>query len=255
MDTSGGTTSHLVYQDTSYRHWHAAFTGTWSTPDAIGGSATPYYGPFAATIAANGANASAAFFDGSNNNLVTTTDLTGGAWGARNGATGTTPSIVGNGQGIVIPTAIVTLSGGGPSQMLAYVDQNQAIQFVTRTGTTWSSPTAITNCYAGDPVALAPLPGGGAILAFRGIDSPSTRYLYWTVYSGGSWSAVAPFASPNAAIDASPAVAHGIPGDLAEIAYISSGVAYHARLIGSSWSSPVAVGGSGLSAVAIASAP
>ncbi len=79
--------------------------------------------------------------------------------------------------------------------------------------------------------------------------------LYWSVYSGSSWSTVAAFATPNVAVDTSPAVTHGINGDVAEIAYVSGGVAYHAKLSGSTWSTPVMVGGAGLVGVAIASAP
>src|SRR6202041_530049 len=40
-------------------------------------------------------------------------------------------------------------------------------------------------------LALLPLPAGGAFLVFEGPDSN----FYWTQYSGGAWSAVAPVAS------------------------------------------------------------
>jgi hypothetical protein len=75
------------------------------------------------------------------------------------------------------------------------------------------------------------------------------------VYSGGAWSTVAAFSSPNVAIDTSPAVTHGVGGDVAEIAYVTGGQAYSASLVGSTWSAPVSVGGSGLLGVAIASTP
>jgi hypothetical protein len=125
------------------------------------------------------------------------------------------------------------------------------IMFMTRTGGAWSSPAAIVNCLTNERVALAPLPGGGAILAFRGTDTN----LYWSVYSGGAWSPVAPIASPNVSADAPPAVTHGMAGYTAELAYVSGGAAYHARLTGSAWSAPTLVGGSGLNGVAIAAAP
>jgi len=130
--------------------------------------------------------------------------------------------------------------------------QGLSIGYVTRTGGVWSSPSYLLNCLTNDRVALAPLPNGGAIVAFRGQD----KYLYWLVYSGGTWSAVAPFATPtNVSADGSPAVTHGIGGVVAEMAYVTGGTVYHARLTGSTWSAPVTVGGASVAGVAIASAP
>ena len=242
------------------KYEYAAFTGSWSSPQAIGQSGTQYYGPFAATIAATSAGATVSYFDGAANpvNTVTTSDLASSAWtvGATS-SSATTPNIVGNGSNDVIPTAIVTLSGG-TNQLLVYVDHNAAINFMTRTGVvTWPAPAVIAGCYTDTPVGLAPLANGDAILAFRGQDGN----LYWTVYShtSSSWSAVAAFSTPNVSVvdnDSAPvAVTHGIGGDTAEIAYVSSGKAYHARLTGSTWSTPVLVGGSSLTGVAIAAAP
>jgi hypothetical protein len=66
---------------------------------------------------------------------------------------------------------------------------------------------------------------------------------------------MAAFASPNVSITSSPSVTHGIAGDVAEIAFVMGGAAYHARLQGGTWSSPVKVGGANLGGIAIASAP
>ena len=233
---------------------YLAYTGTWSSPQAIGVSGNQDFGQFAATIAARSStSATVAFFDGRSGasiNDVATSDLAAGSWQATVDIAGNT--IVGNATGYVIPAAIAALSGTGPELLSVYVDVNTQIQVATRSSGTWSAPVAVAGATTYDPVALAPLPGGGAILAFRGQD---TR-LYWSVYSSGAWSAVAPFAIPNVTIARPPAVTHGIAGDVAELAYIDgSGTAYHARLTGSTWSAPVMVGGTALVGVAIAAAP
>jgi hypothetical protein len=255
VDATGGTTSHLVYQDSTYHYWYLGYSGTWSGPQPMGTASNQSFGPFAATIAARGADATAAFFEGANGsnvNFATASDLTGGTWQGKVYVAGNT--IGGNSSGIVVPAAVIPL-GAQPDLLMIYVQSDSKIMFTIRTSGLWSAPVYITNGFTNDPVALAPLPGGGAILAFRGIDTPSAHYLYWSVYSGGAWSTVAPFSTPNVAIDTSPAVTHGIGGDVAEIAYVGSGQAYHARLQGSAWSSPVMVGGGSLSGVAIAAAP
>ena len=46
---------------------------------------------------------------------------------------------------------------------------------------------------------------------------------------------------------------HGVGGTDAEIAFVQpDGVAYHARLVGGVWSAPMAIGGAGLTHVALA---
>jgi len=252
IDATGGTTSHLVYQDATYKYWHLAFTGTWSSQQAIGVAGNQYYGPLTATVAALGPNATAAFFDGqagADVNYAATSDLVGGSWQAKVDVAGNT--IGGNSSGYVIPPAVIALSAG-PELLMAYVDASNGIEFVTRTSGVWSSPQAISNALTNDPIALAPLPGGGAILAFRGQDSN----LYWSEYRSSAWSAVTALSSPNVAIAMAPAVTHGVAGDVAEIAFVEGdGRAYAARLSGGMWSAPTLVGGASLAGVSIAAAP
>jgi hypothetical protein len=269
IDAANGATAHLAFQDSTYHFNYLHYAaGTWTTPaQPIGTSADPFYGPVQATIAARGTDATVAFIDGEASdgsvahaqNHVGQADLTAGAWqpladvgGFANFHSGFSP--------VIIPL------NAGPELMIVYVECDNIgcdngstttqIAFMTRSGGTWSSPAPITNCTTNDRPAVAPLPNGGAILAFRGTDTPTTGYLYWSVYSAGTWSAVAPFATPNEAIAGPPAVTHGVGGATAEIAFIdTSGKAYHARLTGSTWSAPVLVGGASLNGVAIASMP
>ena len=209
---TGGTTAHLVYQaPITYDYWYLAFTGALERlPQQVGPRGT-VYGPVPATIAARGADATVAFIDGegSVNHAPRRATRGFGVWQARSD-----PGGLGN---FNMSPVIVQLNAG-PELMMAYVACGDVgcttgaaqIMFMTRTGGVWTTPAAIANCLTNDRVALAPLPSGGAILAFRGTDTN----LYWSVYSGGTWSTVAPFASPNVSLDmnTSPAVTHGVGG-------------------------------------------
>lgn len=246
LDSGGGATSHLVYQDMAYHYWYLAFTGTWTaSPEAVGPAGSQSYGPVPAAIAARGADATAAIIDGQSPsvNYAAQLDRTGGAWQARNDLAGP--------ESFSIPPAIVPLSTG-PELMMVFVQQDAKIHYLTRTGGAWSAPAFITGCLTNDRVALAPLPGGGAILAFRGQDTN----LYWSMYSGGAWSTVAPLVQPNVSISRPPAVSRGAGGAVAEIAFVQTadGKAYHGRLIGGVWAY-VEVGGANVNGVAIAATP
>ena len=153
-------------------------------------------------------------------------------------------------ESFTLAPSIIPLSAG-PELMLIFMNQSAQIFSVTRSAGTWSTPVTITSAFTNDPVALAPLPNGAAILAFRGTDSN----LYWSLYSGGAWSTVAPFSTPSQSVDVSPAVTHGIGTHTAEIAFITGGVASSASLSGGAWTAPVTVGGTGLLGVSIAASP
>ena len=154
---------------------------------------------------------------------------------------------------MVIPSLAIVRMTSGPELMLAYARQSDsAVLYATRSSGTWSTPATIPSALAAAPVALAALPGGDAVLAFHGTNDQ----LYYSTYSGGSWSAVAPLLSPNVGVVGSPALARGIGGDVAEIAFVESdGAAYHSRYAGGSWSTPVAIGGSSLAGIALARTP
>jgi hypothetical protein len=272
-DATSGAVTHVLYQGTNFQFYYLALQGsTWS---AAAQSAGGNYGPVPATIAARGANATAGFLDGQSSpvNEAAQADLDGGVWQPRVDVGGA----VNYPTGTPIPTAqIIPLSSGtGPELMMVYVlppddsAGDQPIVFSTRTAGTWLTPAPIAGCTTHNNVALAPLPSGGAILAFWGQNGNP----YWTQYAGGNWSPVAAVPLPPppptgvTALSAPPAVTHGIGGDVAEIAYvwtnttttggsIISSTAYHSRLSGSTWSTPVVVtSGTTLNGVAIASAP
>jgi hypothetical protein len=248
VDATGGSTTHLVYQDTTNHHWYSSYSGTWSAPVAVGTTTDKFNGPVTPTVAARGTNATIAFIDGESNpaNSAAAGDLTGGAWQSRVDIAAATFSI----SPVIIPLS------SGPELMMVFTQSapfDNQIVFATRTAGTWSAVTTIPNAVTNLRVGLAPLPSGGAILAFQGSDGD----VYWSLYSGGAWSAVAPLSSPNASTSTPPAVTHGIAGDTAEIAYVggSGQAAYHSRLMGSKWSTPELIGGGRMDGIAIAAAP
>jgi hypothetical protein len=249
VDATGGSTTHLVYQDSTYHHWYASYSGTWSALSAVGTAADKFHGPVTPTAAARGTDATIAFIDAESSpaNSAAASDVTGGTWQARGDVAAATFSI----SPVIIPLS------AGPELMMVFTQTSASLDnqivFSTRTAGTWSAATTIPNALTDLRVGLAPLPNGGAILAFQGPDGD----LYWSIYSGGAWSAIAPFSSPNVSTTTPPAVTHGVAGDTAEIAYVggSAQAAYHARLTGGKWSLPVLVGGTRLNGIAIAAAP
>ncbi len=246
IDATGGTTAHTTYQDGSYKFWYAAYSaGSWSAPQAISSSGNQSYGPVSAAIAARGTDATVAFIDGQSPsvNYAAQQDLVGGTWQAR-------ADLVGP-ESLTIEPSLIALDVG-PELMMMFAQQSGQILFATRTGGVWSAPAAITNALTGNPVGLAPLPNGGAILAFRGTDTN----LYWSVYASGSWSTVAPFQAANLSITGSPALTHGVSGDVAEIAFVDdSGHANASSLSGGVWRAPTLLGGTNMVGVSIASSP
>jgi hypothetical protein len=236
-----GTGALGAFRGTNDLYYYATFSGgAWSStgpvePSAGGQSSGPQGPSF------DGSTGTFAF--GGDNDRLFAQTWSGTSWGAAQtldstNVTSLSPTVTG-----IAPT--------GSAALVVYVSSTQ-IFYVKLAGGTWSAPTAITNAFTSDPVAVTAATDGGAVLAFRGTDGN----LYDAVYDGTAWSAVSAFsASSSVAVDAEPALAHGVGAATAEIAFVQSGVVYHARLIGGSWTTPAAVGGTSLSHVSIASAP
>ncbi len=253
LDATGSSTTFVTYQGTSgYDYWSLTLTSTgWSSPIPVGTAGNQNYGPVPATIAALGTSATLGFTDGTTvqdgafTNWVASTDFADDAWNAED-------DIVGP-ESYTVPPQIIPLTSG-PELLMVFADQTTQMWFVTRTGGVWSTAVTLPTCLTDTRPALAPLPGGDAILAFQGTDS----HLYWSEYSGGEWSTVSAFATPNVTLDAgtSPAVTHGIGTDVAELVYVSGGVPYYSSLTAVTWALPVAVPGlTGLVGVSIAATP
>lgn len=244
-------TAQLVFHGTDFKHYDLAFDGTaWSAAGAVGAQT---FGPTPAAIAAigaAGADASIAYFDGSGSpasNTPTAQDRVAGVWQAKVQLDGT--------KTFVRSPALVAMTAGA-DLMVVYARADGTMWSQTRTGTSWSTALAIPGALilnSSERPALAALPGGGAIMAFRGDDGD----LYYATYSAGVWTGATVLATPNVSIVSMPSLAHGAPGAMAEIAFVktSDKAAYHARLVSGAWTTPALVGGANLSHVAIAAAP
>jgi hypothetical protein len=244
----------VAFQGTDTNQYFALFSGTtWSpTAEAIttGGSY-----PTPAGIAAIGTNASVVYFaNTAGSNDPTEQDRTT-SWQA--------PTTLGTDSSFSATPAVVAMNGGTADLMTVYIRQSDgALTFNTRTSGVWSTSAQVPGALApssttfgpNERVALAALPGGAAIVAWR---DRTTNAIDYSLYSGTAWSA-APSVFPTAVVlSAAPAVAHGVAGAVAEIAYVDgSGAGWHARLVGSSWTTPVQVFPTGtLSHVALAASP
>jgi hypothetical protein len=245
---ASGATVDLTFHGDNFKHYFGAHLAAWSpVAEAVGGTANQSYGPSPATITALGSDAVVAFA-GNNNDLFDQT-RTGGAW---------QPAHAHNlGAQVTVSPAIVTL-GANPDLLIAYVRSTDAhIVYTTRTGAVWTNPAPIDpSALSNDPVALAALPGGGAVLVYRGQNGK----IYWSRYLTGAippWTPAAGIDATNYATPSTPSVAPGVGGADAEMVFIdaATGAARHARLTGSAWSPPVTIGGTTLAHVSAASNP
>ncbi|MCK6550186.1 hypothetical protein L6R52_30405, partial [Myxococcota bacterium] len=235
----------FVFHGDDYRYYFAERTAAWAptAEPVIPMSGVPSFGPNPASITALGADVVAAFPGGDGD--LYDQRRSNGVW--------LDAHAHGLGSAITLAPSIVALTAGS-DLMIAFVRSTDArIVFTTRTGNTWSAPAPIdANAFTNDPVALTALPGGDALLAYRGQDG----MLYWSRFTGGAWSVPAGLVAPNVATPARPAVATGVHGFVAEVAFVGAdGAVHHSRLSGSTWSAPVSVGGAALVGAAIATLP
>ena len=238
---AAGTTADAVFQGDDFHHYFAAHQATWSPlAEPVGGTASPSYGPSPAAITALGADAVLAF--AGNDGDLYDQARTAGAWlPAHAHALG---NVLALSPSIIAPTA-------GPDLMVVFVGTDTHILSTTRTAGTWTTPVQLdVNALSGDPVSLAALPGGRAVVAYRGTDSK----LYFSRFdptATPTWSVPAAVFTPNVTSPSTPALAPGLTGADAELVYIDGGLAKHTRLSGTAWSSPVTIGGAGLTHAAV----
>ena len=245
-----GTTAHLLYQDATYKYFHAQYTGSsWDAAnDPVGGGgASQSYGARAPAGAAAGSDL-VAVQAGSDSYLYDQT--WNGSWLAAHQQGG---AAIQN----TLPPSIVALSGGASELLAVYLRvTDYKVMAVARTSGTWGTPMLIdTNAYSNDPLAVGALPGGKAIIVFRGSDDKP----YFTTWDGTStWTAPAAVDATNDPTIASvPSIAPGVCGADAIVAWAESGggVSY-ASFAGGAFGAPEPVGGtSGAKFVAVGTLP
>jgi hypothetical protein len=133
--------------------------------------------------------------------------------------------------------------------LVAYIESGtNRVMWTEGSGSSWTSPVALHSTASSPSTpALAGLPNGDVIVAYRALDDR----VYATILNG----AVAPeptLVHASLGTTTTPALAPGVGGHIAELAWVSGGSVQHASLGTSGWSSSVAVAANGELAVALA---
>src|SRR5262249_23595958 len=151
----------VVFHGDDFKHYFAAYSASWNpAAEPVGGAQNQSAGPSPASIVVSGSDAIVAF--AGNNHDLFDQDRTGGIWQPANGH--------GLGDAVVLTPAMIALSGGNATTMIAYVRKaDSAIVYTVKSGANWSAPDVVDkSAFSGDAVALLPLAGGAALLAYRG---------------------------------------------------------------------------------------
>jgi hypothetical protein len=245
-----GTTAHLLFQGPDYKYYHAQYATSWDgANDPVGGSGSNQsYGARGPSGAA-ASTTLVAVQAGSNSYLYDQT--WSGSWAAAQQQGG---AAIQN----TLPPALVSLSGGASELLAGYLrNGDYKIMAVDRKAGTWTAtPTLIdTNAYSNDPVTLVALPGGKALLVYRGSD----KKPYWMTWDGVStWTTAAPvLATSNPVLASVPSAAAGVCGADAFVAWAeSSGGVTVVPFTAGAFGSPMSVSGtSGAKFVAVATLP
>jgi hypothetical protein len=238
--------AHVAFLGDDFKHYYAAFdAGAWSPAAApIGGAAAQAFGPTPATVLVVNGKPTAVYAGND-----------GGVYEQRldNGAQ--QPAVSSGVSNLAQVTPAAAELTTGPDLLVVFARKtDQQLVWMTRTGAAWTAPATISGAFTPEPPVLTPIVGGDAALVFRGGD----QKIYWARYTnGGAWSAVKGVVTPNLSIKSPPALVRGVGGAEAEAAYVDAavGAVHHVRLEAGVWSAPIDVGGSGLSAVGLASDP
>ena len=178
-----GATAQVVYGGTNYNFYIESWSGSaWSasTPAIVPSDAGSLCGPSAPSLALAGADLSMVFVNGicsGTTNALYDSDLSGGSWQAAT-------TIATNPSNTAAQRPAVTTPSSGPELVVAFIAQGTSQIYTSyRTGSTWSTPVLLTSGLTNDPVALAPVAGGGAttaVMAYRGTDGKLyTSVLQW----------------------------------------------------------------------------
>jgi hypothetical protein len=229
--------AHAAFQGTDMSFYYAElFNNTWSpTDEPITAGNIHSSGPVPPAIATL-ADTPIIAFVGMDGNIYDQT-RNNGAWQPANGH-----GVIGTAASIT--PAIVALTQGAELLVVYTNSSALGLMYTIRSAGTWSAPAAITNNFSGDPLALAPLAAGGAVLSYKGTDG----HLYTTLLSATapfSWSAPAKgVLGADPALVSPPAVATGATGAQAELLYLVSStyVLCTARMNGGAWGGPICNG-------------
>jgi hypothetical protein len=170
-----GASSHLVYRGTDSKFYHAVLSGgAWDAAnDPVGGASSQSFGPSAPTAAAYG---SAFVIVQSGNDTNVYTQEWSAVWSAAAPVSGSMYA-----KASASPR-IARLDTG--ESLVVFPHSDDLLLYALRVGAGWLSAMALHNVagseIAASPstVALAALPGGGALLVFVGADGRPRWSLY-----------------------------------------------------------------------------
>lgn len=213
-----GTTAHLAYQQKAdFKFYHGQYTGSaWdAATDPVGVGVAQSYGPRGPGFAAVGTTP--VVLQAGDDGFLYDRDYAGSAWSAAHQQAATSVEKT-------LPPTLVALVGGSADLLGVYMRLTDfKIMSVTRTSGTWSAPVLLdVNAYANDPVNVAPMSGGRALLAYRGSDGKG----YFSVYDPAKnpvWTVPAAIGATAPLVESAPAIAPGVCGDDAVVAYAATG--------------------------------
>lgn len=214
-----GTTAHLAYQQKAdYKYYHGQYTaGAWdAATDPVGVGVKQSFGPRGPGFA--GVGATPALLEAGDDGFLRDRDYAG-SWSDGHPQSGTSVEKT-------LPPTLVALVGGTAELLGVYMRVTDfKIMSVTRTAGTYAPPVLLdANAYTNDPVNLGPMSGGRALLTFRGSDGKG----YFSVYDPAKnpvWTPPAPIGGSAPLVESAPAVAMGVCGDDAVVAYAATGAA------------------------------
>jgi hypothetical protein len=220
-----GAAAHLAYQNkggnADYKYFHGQFSGSaWDgANDPVGGMVNQSFGPRAPSAA--GAGGKLVLVQAGDDSLLY--DQTwSGTWAAASQHASAAIQKT-------IPPTITALDGGNEDLLVVYArNADYKIMSTARSNAVWSTPLLVdTNAFlsgsTNEPVALAPIGAGKAVMVYRGTDSKP----YFSVYDPSKmpvWTAPAPVVGgTNPMVESLPSVAPGVCGADAIVAYAEVG--------------------------------
>lgn len=229
-------------------HYYARFDGSaWSPDDElVSANDVDSFGPSPAAIAVVDGDP-LIVYAGNDDNLYVQ-ERSAGTWSAGIDVSGT--------ASVDVTPAVAALAAGadGDALIVFVAVSDGTLRWTRRVSGDWSAPASIAQALTNEAPTVAATAEGGAVVAFRGTNGG----VYAAVFDGdgGSWSAPERVV-PVVTTLSTPAVATGIGPAAADLVYVdaATGDVAHVRLLGDRWSDVSVVGGTALTAVALASSP
>ena len=233
---------HMIYRGGDGLHYHGTFTkGAWDDATAAVTSASVHsFGPSSPTATLPTGDVLTIAYAGADQMLYRQTFATG--W--------TVATAQADASISTVRPQLIALSDGTHDLLVVYASAGDyKLRSAARDAKTkvWSTPILIDpNAYTTDPVSIAPMKGGRAMLIYRGANLKPYFSVYDPVASAAApWSVLAELVTAaNPTVASSPAVAMGACGEDAVAVFAQdNGAVAIQRFVGGTWTLPAAVPG------------